>query len=168
MSQRPNIRLKKGAAEHYRLKRIAAKYPQRDEPIADEEICEALMDADGSIMKAAKLLKMRSDHLRRMVVASTTLSAFMDEIMECGVDQAVAIILAGLRDQENFLNRFYAAKEMLRSEAGRKRGFGPREMIAVDAKTPERKGAIVLKWLEPEEPRAIEPPKEEENEEGKE
>jgi CO/xanthine dehydrogenase Mo-binding subunit len=122
-----------------------------EEPTEDL-ILRALFRAKGNITKAAEALGVESVELRRMVIKSPPLERAMDEIMEQSVDRAIEIMRDGL-DEESYLVRFYAAKEFLRTEAGRRRGFGmPREAVAIDSGGGGRAAVIVLKWLGDDEP----------------
>jgi hypothetical protein len=117
-----------------------------------EEVMAVLFAVDGNVTKAAKELKVEPQRLRAYVNAIPALKRTMAETMEQGVDRAIEILFEGLRDEMSFQNRFYAAKEFLRSEAGRRRGMGPREnaAAALEVRTSGSAPAtITLKWLEP-------------------
>jgi hypothetical protein len=127
-------------------------WPKMSEELTEDEILRALFRAKGNITKAAEALAVESVELRRMVIKSPALERAMDEIMEQSVDRAIEIMRDGL-DEESYLVRFYAAKEFLRTEAGRRRGFGmPREAVAIDSGGGGRATVIVLKWLGDDEP----------------
>lgn len=131
------------------LELVAAVDPNLDQ----EEIFALLMAHDGNITKAAKELKIDPIRLRAYVRAVPALRRAMEETLEQGVDEAVDVIFEALRDKSSFQNRYYAAKELLRSEAGRRRGFGREASasVSVELKAPERGGIIAIKWLEPPE-----------------
>ena len=121
------------------------------EPALDTEAArEALAEASGNVTEAAKTLKVEPARLRRMVEAMPRLKGVIDEAMEQGVDKAISVLQGALDDEMSFQNRFYAAKEFLRSAPGRKRGFGggyePAQAVEV---TRTNAGVITLKWLEP-------------------
>jgi hypothetical protein len=124
---------------------------------SDGDIARTLMRCKGNVTEAADELGLDSAELRRMIEKSEPLQAAMTEVMERSVDKAIGIIRDGL-DEESYLVRFYAAKEFLRSETGRRRGFGmPHQTQVVEGGTGGR-AVIVLKWLGDEvaEPKTIE------------
>ena len=100
--------------------------PPRDDktPIDVEEAKRALEEVDGNVRAAAELMNVDSARLRAFVAEEPALRRMQDEIMERAVDRAIEILFEGLRD-EHYGNRLQAAKEFLRCECGRKRGFGP-------------------------------------------
>lgn len=117
---------------------------------SDDELVRALELERGNVSGAAERLGVESAWLRRKIVSTKALEEAMDEIMERSVDKAIAIMRDGL-DEESYLIRFYAAKEFLRSDAGRKRGFGtPREPVQVESGG--GRAVIVLKWLGDDQP----------------
>ena len=65
----------------------------------------------------------RSSRLRKFVAKSQRLCAAIDEVFEGAVDEAVGVLFEGLRDEMSFQNRFYAAKEFLRTGAARRTGL---------------------------------------------
>jgi hypothetical protein len=84
----------------------------------------ALIAAHGSISQAAKTLKVPSPALRKLVCFTSELSDVLFEQSERAIDEALRVLYEGLR-HENIGTRLDAAKFMLKSEAGRRRGFGP-------------------------------------------
>lgn len=115
-----------------------------------EEIRELLLAHDGNVTAAAQELGVKPERLRAYVRALPTLTRAIDETQDQGVDKAIAVLWEALRDTESFQNRYYAAKEFLRSEAGRRRGFGPRETAtSLEVKTTDRQTSITIKWLDP-------------------
>ena len=152
------------AAKYYQ-KRLAEGEPVRrsSEPAPmsglDAEIVENLIfELDGNVSVIAKVLKVRSDRLRAFIMASGVLRRALDEVYEGAVDEAIGVLFRGLRDEVSFQNRFYAAKEWLRSGAGHKRGFGqaPSPLGSLEIKDGAAGRTIVLKWLEPDPPKLIE------------
>jgi plasmid maintenance system antidote protein VapI len=121
------------------------------EPGLDQErVRDLLMEHDGNVTAVAKVLHVRPERLRAYVRAVPSLTRALDETMDQGVDRAIDVLWAALRDTESFQNRYYAAKEFLRSEAGRRRGFGPRETAtSLEVKTSDRSTSITIKWLDP-------------------
>lgn len=125
---------------------------------SDERIARALFQHKGNVSEAAEELGIESAELRRQIMKSDALQAAMSEVMERNVDKAIGIIREGM-DEESYLVRFYAAKEFLRTEAGRKRGFGqPQHAQVIEGGGGGRSAIIVLKWLgdEAPEPKTIE------------
>jgi len=123
-----------------------------DPGLDQDEVRALLFAVDGNVTKAAKELKVDPQRLRAYVQAVPALKRAVAETMEQGVDRAIEVLFEGLHDEHSFQNRYYAAKEFLRSEAGRRRGFGPRETAAAALEV--RAGGatpatITLKWLEP-------------------
>jgi hypothetical protein len=128
---------------------MTAELVPLETPIDQEDARQALIEAHGNVTEAAKAMNVRPDRLRAFVHAVPKLSSIIEEVMEQGVDQAVSVLHQALNDELSFQNRFYAAKEFLRSAAGRRRGFGGREpgqAVEVRTSTP---GTFTLKWLEP-------------------
>lgn len=121
------------------------------EPGFDQEVVrELLFRHDGNVTTAAEELGVTPERLRAYVRAAPALTRALDETMDRGVDKAIAVLWEALRDTESFQNRYYAAKEFLRSEAGRRRGFGPRETAtSLEVKTSDRATSITIKWLDP-------------------
>ena len=121
------------------------------EPGLDQErVRDLLMEHDGNVTRAAAELGVRPERLRAYVRAVPALNRALDETMDQGVDRAIAVLYEALRDTASFQNRYYAAKEFLRSEAGRRRGFGPRETAtSLEVKTSDRSTSITIKWLDP-------------------
>jgi hypothetical protein len=126
-------------------------------PLDQEEVRELLFEVDGDVTKAAKKLRVRPERLRAFVRACPALTRAIDETIEQAVDASISVMFDALRDEMSFQNRFYAAKEFLRSEAGRRRGFGPRELAtaALEVKT-TTPTTLTIKWLDP--PKLDEPP----------
>jgi len=116
-----------------------------------ETIAETLEAERGNVTEAAKRLGVGSAWLRRKIMATKELGEVMDEITERNVDKAIGIIRQGM-EEESYLVRFYAAKEFLRTEAGRKRGFGQPQQAHVVEAGGGRPAVIVLKWLDDNQP----------------
>jgi hypothetical protein len=126
--------------------------PVDETPLDHAAVRNVLIRLDGNVTKAALELGLEPERLRALARRNAALAAAIEETMERAVDQAVDVMFEALRDQASFLNRYYAAKEFLRSEAGRRRGFGPptREAsVEIKTGTGAGGGAITLKWLEP-------------------
>lgn len=140
--------------------RPAEKGEKREfsDPLDAERIEALIFEFDGNVSEIAKSLSVRSDRLRAFIMAKGELRRAIDEVYEGAVDEAIGVLFRGLRDEASFQNRFYAAKEWLRSGAGHKRGFGqaPAPMGALEIKDSAAGRTIVLKWLEPDAPKMIE------------
>ena len=124
------------------------------EPELDEERIEGLLaEHDGNVGKVAKKLGVKSARLRKFVAMSQRLCGAIDEVFEGAVDEAVGVLFEGLRDEMSFQNRFYAAKEFLRTGAARRRGFGHEASGSATLELKDKGGArtITLRWLEPRE-----------------
>jgi hypothetical protein len=85
----------------------------------------ALIEARGNVGQAAKALKVPSADLRKLVYFTSELADVMFEQYERALDKAQAVVFEGLQS-ERLSERLDAAKFMLTSDAGRRRGFGPR------------------------------------------
>ena len=120
-----------------------------DDPLDQVEARRALIEAKGNVTKAAQAMGVEPERLRAYVKAIPALRRTIEEIVEQGVDTAIAVLFEGLNDQGSFLTRFYAAKEFLRSEAGRRRGFGPQIPGQIEIRPQGGPTAITLKWIEP-------------------
>jgi hypothetical protein len=133
--------------------------------IDEDEAADELVKADGNISKAAKRMGVDSAALRVFVDCSPRLRAVIDETFESAIDDAIGVLFEGLHDQGSFLNRFYAAKEFLRTEAGRRRGFGREHVGAsLELKNTETGAKVItLKWLNPPDEAPSQPPSQVEN-----
>ena len=126
--------------------------PARIDEDDEAGIARALYAHQGNVTLAAEALELDSAELRRMIQKSEALQNAMAEVMERNVDKAVGIIRQGM-DEESYLVRFYAAKEFLRTETARKRGFGmPHQTQVVEGGGGGRAAVIVLKWIDDAEP----------------
>jgi hypothetical protein len=137
--------------------RTADKYIPRLVDDSEAGIAAALMRHKGNVTNAADELGLESMDLRRMIQKSERLQDAMTEVIERSVDRAIGIIQDGM-DEESYLVKFYAAKEFLRTEAGRRRGFGQPQHAQVVEGRGGGATVIVLKWLgdEDAEPKTIE------------
>jgi hypothetical protein len=80
------------------------------------------VDTNGSVSAAAVIREVPSADLRRLVWATPALMDAVFEVLERGLDEAVQILFEGLRS-DIYANRLAAAKEFLRSDAGRRRDW---------------------------------------------
>lgn len=130
-------------------------------PRFDEvELGQLILDHDANIGLIAKELKVSSAELRKFIADSAKLTAAVEEVAALAVDGAYSVLWEGLRDRDSFQNRFYSAKALLNTAAGRKRGFGLNEPSA-EAQIEMRRDSegtktIVLRWLEEAKPEAKE------------
>ena len=125
----------------------------KDADLDEDRIEGLLVEHDGDIRKVSKRLGVASARLRKFVAMSPLLKDACEEVFEGAVDEAVAILFEGLRDVNSFQNRFYAAKEFLRTNAARRRGFGHDASATALLELKDKGGhkTITLRWLEPEE-----------------
>jgi hypothetical protein len=124
-------------------------YPAPDDrtPIDVEEARRALEKVEGNITAAAELMNVDSARLRAFVAEEPVLRRLQAEIMERAVDEAISILFVGMKD-EHYGNRLQAAKEFLRSQGARKRGFGPHgARLELTSRTRQ---TLTLTWLPPE------------------
>ena len=68
-----------------------------DEPLTAEEVCEALWQAEGSIVQAAERLRVGSLVLRKFVERSSRARAVIREAVDCLADEAVRTLRAALQ-----------------------------------------------------------------------
>jgi hypothetical protein len=118
----------------------------------ETEVERLLYEHDGSIRQCARELGASSLDLRLYVGRSERLQAALGETFALGVDEATEVLFEGLRDKGSFQNRFYAAKEFVKSAEGRRRGFGVEPSGAATLELKGDKGGtktIVLRWLDP-------------------
>jgi hypothetical protein len=122
-----------------------------DDGFDQQEVRDLLIELDGNVTEAAKRLKVDVTRLRTYVYAVPGLKRALDETLDQAVDAAIDVLYQGLRDEGSFQNRYYAAKEFLRSTAGKRRGFGPREptTVALEVRKDPSASLVTLKWLEP-------------------
>lgn len=121
------------------------------EPNLDQEkIAELIEQFDGNVSRIAEKLGVKPGRVRKFIDASPKLREAVAESFEGLIDEAVGVLVEGLRDGASFQNRFYAAKALLNSAPARRRGFGQAQS-ATAALEISQAGArpIVLKWIEP-------------------
>jgi hypothetical protein len=148
-------RLSKEARQEGEIHQVrSARKPEFSAPLDADEVEELIFEHDGNVVEIARRLCVRSDRVRAFIMAKASLRRALDEVYEGAVDEAIGVLFRGLRDEASFQNRFYAAKEWLRSGAGHKRGFGqaPAPHAALEIKDSSAGRTVVLKWLEPEPP----------------
>ena len=97
-------------------------------PVGLRAIERELLDKHGSVSAAARALGVSSVDLRRMVGSQPVLADAIYEGTEQAIDEAVQVLLDGLRHPEKS-QRLAAAAYLLRhTEAARRRGWGPRAL----------------------------------------
>jgi transposase-like protein len=112
-------------------------------PLAAVE--QALVDTGGSVVAAARTLGIASANLRGLVRAHPLLADAAFEQIEQEVDAAWQVLLDGLRS-DNTTTRLRAAAYILRhTEAGRRRGWGPRRASREEPVEPQN---VTLKWID--------------------
>lgn len=92
-------------------------------PLDVEECRTALWATRGNITKAAKMLKIPSDRMRRFVKNSPRLSATVEEAQEQLLDMAEDQVAEALEDKEDTVRADNMAKFVLTNLGGR-RGYG--------------------------------------------
>jgi hypothetical protein len=118
-------------------------------PVDVDGLRTLLIELNGNISKAAAHLDVDSEFLRSFVDRIPRLRLTLAEIMERGVDKAVDVLYEGLSDEASFQNRFYSAKAMLQSEAGRRRGYGAQTTHNVEIRPASHGGSLEIKWIDP-------------------
>jgi hypothetical protein len=129
-------------------------FADHGEPALDEnEVRALILLNDGNLSRVAKALGSPSHLVRTFVFMRPALKSALAEVFEGLVDEAVDVIVEGMRNEGSYLVRFYAAKEMLRTETARRRGFGKEQGVAasIEVRTDSRPTTITLKWLGDEE-----------------
>jgi hypothetical protein len=111
---------------------------------------------NGDIRAIADDMAVDSEDLRNFVLNNPALRRAMDEVLARAVDHSVSVLFKGLDDEEHFGNQLAAAKEFIKSRAGKKRGF--HHSNDLELKLPRAGGALTLTWLPPEDNRKPEPP----------
>ena len=103
-------------------------------PVDLRVIERELLDKCGSMSAAARALGVSSIDLRRLVGSRPLLAAAIYEGTERAIDEAVQVLLDGLKHPE-LSKRLVAAAYLLRhTEAGRRRGWGRRQASPDEAK----------------------------------
>ena len=113
-------------------------------PVGLGAIERELLDKCGSVSAAARALGVSSVDLRRLVGSRPLLADAIYEGTERAIDEAVQVLLDGLRHPE-MSKRLAAAAYFLRhTEAGRRRGWGRRRASPDEAKAQP----VTLRWLD--------------------
>ena len=119
-------------------------------PVFDPgQIRPMIIEMNGNLVRVSQALGCDSEELRDFVYSTPLLRRALDEVVARGVDLAVSVLFAGLED-EHLGNRLMAAKTMLKSRAGARRGFTSGADLTL--KTPREGGTLSLTWLPPEAP----------------
>jgi hypothetical protein len=106
---------------------------------------QALVDAGGSMAAAARALGIASANLRGLVRAHPLLADAVFEQIEQEIDEAWQVLLSGLRS-DNAMTRIRSAAYILRhTEAGRRRGWGPRGSSHDEPTEPQ---TVTIKWID--------------------
>jgi hypothetical protein len=106
---------------------------------------QALVDAGGSVMGAARTLGIESASLRRLVRAHPLLADTVFEQIEQEIDAAQQVLWDDL-DSDSVMTRMRAATYILRhTEAGRRRGWGMRRKPRRETAEPQD---VTLKWID--------------------
>ena len=114
-------------------------------PVDLEVIERELLNKCGSVSAAARALGVSSVDLRRLVGSRPSLADAVYEGTERAIDEAVQVLLDGLRRPE-ISKRIAAAAYLLRhTEAGRRRGWGRHRTPCRKTAEPQ---AVTLKWID--------------------
>jgi hypothetical protein len=111
----------------------------------DDQVRAALYLHDGDVTRAATALGYTSDGLRTRIRA-TDLRGQLDECLERAVDAAMSVLWDVMKS-EHIGVRLSAAKEFLRTDAARRRGFAYREgnlSVGCSTQSPN----VVVAWLD--------------------
>jgi hypothetical protein len=104
-----------------------------------------LLDKCGSVASAARALRVSSIDLRRLVGSRPSLAHAVYEGTERAIDEAVQVLLDGMRRPE-LSQRLAAAAFLSRhTEAGRRRGWGRLRTPCRETAEPQ---AVTLKWID--------------------
>jgi hypothetical protein len=110
------------------------------------EIERELIKARGNVTAAAKVLGVPSADLRKLVWANTALVDAVFEAVEATLDEAQAIVFEALRSDDK-AHRLAGAKAILRTPAGKRRGWGTGSAIDLGG-VDEEEPTTTIKWLE--------------------
>ena len=112
-------------------------------PVAAVE--RALVEAAGNVTAAARALGIASANLRGFVRAHPLLADVVFEQIEQEIDAPQQVLWDGLRS-DSAMTRMRAAAYILRhTEAGRRRGWGPRNMSHEEPAEPQN---VTIKWID--------------------
>ena len=114
-----------------------------------------LIERNGDVRAVAKEIEADSEELRAFIMSTPVLRRALDEVVNRGVDQSLAVLFDGLNDSEHYSNQLAAAKEFLKSRSAQRRGF--HHAGDLELKMPAKGGALTLTWLPPEDNRNLPP-----------
>jgi hypothetical protein len=122
-------------------------------PFDPEALRPMLIARNGDVRAVAKEIDADSEELRNYILSTPLLRRALDEVVNRGVDQSLAVLFDGLNDSEHFMNQLAAAKEFLKTRPAQRRGFN-HHAGDLELKMPAKGGALTLTWLPPEDPSA--------------
>jgi hypothetical protein len=93
-----------------------------DAPLTAEEVCAALYEANGNVLRAADRLKVGSIPLRKFIARSPRAQTLQREIRQSWVDRAEQNLHEALQS-ENLTDRAWATRHALASPNARGRGW---------------------------------------------
>jgi hypothetical protein len=112
---------------------------------AAEAIERALVETAGNVTATARTLGIARANLRGFVRAHPLLADVVFEQIEQEIDAAQQVLLDGLRS-DSAITRIRAATYILRhTEAGRRRGWGRRNMAPEEPAEPPN---VTIKWID--------------------
>lgn len=109
-----------------------------------EEVRTALWCNEGNITRAAAMLKVDSNRLRRYIANSPRLSAEKEEARNQMVDRAEEVIIEALHDNEDVTRRDSMAK-FVAVNLGKDRGYGSKGLGGVTINN-AKGGTIQVSW----------------------
>lgn len=109
-------------------------------PLSVEETRTAIWRSDGNITRAAQILKVSSNRLRRFVASSPRLHREIEEAREQLVDMAEDVARIALQDPD----RQDAMARFVLGTQGRKRGWGSGSNVSVSVDN--RSQTNIIQW----------------------
>jgi len=113
-------------------------------PLDIEECRTALWMSNGNVSEAAKILKVPSSRLRRLIRNSAYLQSEQMEARERLADMAEEVVKEALEDDQDKGRRDSMARFVLNSTIGKQRGYG-NGAGGVQMNLPN-KGRVVISW----------------------
>jgi hypothetical protein len=121
----------------------------------DDEVAAAIYLHNGNVTQAAKALGYAAQPFRERIRRIPMLKAAMDECLEHAVDAAMSVLWEAMQSEHVGI-RLSAAKEFLRTEAAKRRGFTQRDsQVSINIAQVQ---PVEIAWLDDkeEEPKLIE------------
>jgi hypothetical protein len=111
-----------------------------------------IIEMYGDVRAIAKKVHADSEDLRNFIMNTPLLRRALDEVVARAVDQSLTVLQRGLDDDDHYGNQLGAAKVLLKTRAGQRRGF--HSAADLELRMPGKGGALTLTWLPPEAPSA--------------